>query len=72
VVGRCVRLTTVPPSCAVIMKAGNLHFLEPSGSLQAYNGTALPFTERATDLFKLRIVVMTNSSKLFTDRQFVL
>ena len=24
------------------MKSGNLNFLEPSGSLQAYNGTALP------------------------------
>jgi len=40
--GRCVRLTTLPPSCAVIMKSGNLNFLEPSGPLQACNGTALP------------------------------
>jgi hypothetical protein len=39
---RCVRLTTVPPSCAVVMKSGNLNFLEPSGPLQACNGTALP------------------------------
>ena len=39
---RCVRLTTWPPSCAVVMKSGNLHFLEPSGPLQACNGTALP------------------------------
>ena len=31
--GRCVRLTTLPPSCAVIMKSGNLNFLEPSGHL---------------------------------------
>ena len=36
--GRCVRLTTLPPSC-VVMKAGNLNFLEPSGTLQACNGT---------------------------------
>jgi len=42
--GRCVRLTTLPPSCAVVMKSGNLSFLEPSGPLQACNGTALPFT----------------------------
>jgi len=41
--GRCVRLTTLPPSCAVVMKSGNLNFLEPSGPLQACNGTALPF-----------------------------
>jgi len=38
--GRCVRLTTLPPSCGVVMKSGNLNFLEPSGLLQACNGTA--------------------------------
>jgi len=44
--GRCVRLTTLPPFCDV-MKSGNLNFLEPSRSLQACNGAALPlpFTE---------------------------
>ena len=41
--GRCVRLKTLPPSCAFVMKSGNLNFLEPSGPLQACNGTALPF-----------------------------
>ena len=41
--GRCVRLTNLsPPSCAVVMKSGNLNFLEPSVPLQACNGTALP------------------------------
>ena len=40
--GRCVRLTTLPPLCAVVMKSGNLNFLEPSGPLQACNGTDLP------------------------------
>jgi hypothetical protein len=40
--GRCVRLTTLPPSCAVVTKSGNLNFLETSGPLQASNGTALP------------------------------
>ena len=39
--GRCTRLTTLPPSCAVVMKSGNLNFLEPSGPLQACNGNAL-------------------------------
>ena len=29
------------------MKSGNLNFLEPSGPLQACNGTALPFTLEA-------------------------
>jgi hypothetical protein len=40
---RCVRLTTLPPS-TVVIKCGNLNFLETSGPLQACNGTALPFT----------------------------
>jgi len=37
---RCIRPTTLPPSCAVVMKSGNLNFLEPSGPFQACNGTA--------------------------------
>ena len=37
-----MRLTTLLPSRAVVMKSGNLHFLEASGPLQACNGTALP------------------------------
>jgi len=40
--GRCIRLTTLSPSCAIVMKSGNLNFLEPSGPLQDCNGTALP------------------------------
>ena len=34
-------LTTI---CAVVMKPGNLNFLEPSGPLQACSGIILPFT----------------------------
>ena len=40
--GRCIRLATLPPSCAVVMKSANLKFLEPSGPLQASEETALP------------------------------
>jgi len=36
----------LPPSCAVVTKSGNLNFLEPSGSVQACNGTALPLLLR--------------------------
>jgi hypothetical protein len=39
--GRCVRLTTLPTFCAVVMKSGNINFLEHSGPLQACNGAAL-------------------------------
>ena len=35
-------LITLPPTCAVVMKSGNLNFLEPSGPLRACNGTDLP------------------------------
>ena len=38
-----MRLTTLPPFCAVVMKSGNLNFLEPSGPPQACNGTAYLF-----------------------------
>ena len=41
--GRCIGLTTLPPSHAVVMKSMNLKFLEPSGPLQTFNGTDLPF-----------------------------
>jgi len=33
----------LPPSCAAVTKSGNLNFLEPSGPLQACNGTDLLF-----------------------------
>ena len=32
----------LPPSCAVVTKSRNLNFLEPSGPVQACNGTDLP------------------------------
>ena len=36
--GWCVRLTTLPPSCVVVTKSGNLNFLEPSGHLGVVMG----------------------------------
>jgi hypothetical protein len=36
--GRCVGLTTLPPSCAVIMKCGNLNFLDPLGYSRPVTG----------------------------------
>jgi hypothetical protein len=41
--GKSVRMTNLPPSCAFVMKSGNLNFLVHSGLLQACNGTALPY-----------------------------
>jgi hypothetical protein len=53
--GRCVRLTTLPQSCTVVTKSGNLNFLEPSGPLQACNGTALPAFTQNIILFYPRL-----------------
>ena len=52
---RCVRLTTLPPSWAFVMKSGNLNFLEPSGPLQACNGTALPLPFTKLSAYQGRI-----------------
>jgi hypothetical protein len=35
---------TLPPSCAIVMKSGNLNFLEPFGPLQACSRTALQYS----------------------------
>jgi len=34
------KVDTLPPSFAVVTKSGNLNFLQPSGPVQACNGTA--------------------------------
>ena len=67
--GRCIRLTTLPPSCAVVMKSGNLNFLEPSGPLQACNGTGLPFfySIRHTPQSTLRIF---NNEEIFSSQPY--
>ena len=40
----------LPPSCAVVTKSGKLNFLEPSGPVEACNGTALPSTDNPLPL----------------------
>ena len=37
-----LKTDNLPPPCAIVTKSGNLNFLEPSGPVQACNGTALP------------------------------
>ena len=41
--GQGVRLTTLPPFCAVVMKSGSLNFLERSEPFQVCNGTAFNY-----------------------------
>jgi len=40
----------LPPSCVVVTKSGSLNFLEPSGSVQACKGTALPLPRPITNI----------------------
>jgi len=51
----------LPPSCAVVTKSGNRNFLEPSGSVQACSGTALPsyFRSGFNSLTECRILEIT-------------
>ena len=65
--GRCVGLTTLPPSCAVVMKYGNLNFLDPCGSLQACNGTAFPFTTRETEYVNCRTTLIVSFIREWPD-----
>ena len=76
--GRRVRLTTLPPSCAVVTKSGRLNFLEPSGPLQACNGTAvsLPYTiyiyfRRTQQIFNIVINKCYMFRSLIDDKYFV-
>jgi hypothetical protein len=41
---RCIWLTTLPPSCADCLEIWEPPTAKPSGSVQACNGIALPFT----------------------------
>jgi len=62
-----VRLTTLPPSCAVVMQSGNLKFLEPSGPIQACNGIPLPLPQERHTIFPP--VLEKTSGSVFVDTQ---
>jgi len=66
--GRRVRLTTLPPSCAVIMKSVKLNLLETSGPLQACNGTALHLLEKELTFFLLRKIKVKEKFEKFIER----
>ena len=50
-------LTTLPPSCAVVMRSGDLTFLEPSGPLQACNRTAVPLVMKIYVVVQIQLPV---------------
>jgi len=49
----------LPPSSAVVMKSGNLNYLEPSGPLQSCNGTALPLPVGDTEIGRQVLTVFS-------------
>ena len=57
--GRCVGLTTLQSSCADCLKSGSLNLLEPSGPVQACNGTALHDVTRPFPLLLTTVVEST-------------
>ena len=51
--GRCVVLTTCHLHVPIVLKSGSLNLLEPSGPVQACNGTALPYSYSNRDLISV-------------------
>jgi len=51
----------LPPSCAVVTKSGSLNFLEPSGPVQACNGTDLPLP--FTYEIRSHVAVLANAGR---------
>jgi len=64
------RADNLPPSCAVVTKSGKLNFLEPSGPVQACNGTALPLLQfgKSTRSTEFRFYVNLNTRCLKMNR----
>jgi hypothetical protein len=65
--GRCVWLTTLPPSCAECLKIWTLNLLEPSGPLKACNGIVLslplPNTAYHCDNFILQLRLQLSATE---------
>jgi len=59
--GRCVELTTLPPSCAVVLKSVSLNLLETSGPVQACNGNAYLLSKRLDIASQLHDVTPQNT-----------
>ena len=53
----------LPPSCAVFTKSGSRNFLEPSGPVQACNGSALLLpTYRNNRVFVYYVILIVNTA----------
>ena len=60
----------LPPSCAVVTKSGNLNFLEPSGPVEACNGTAFTGQRGYCHLIFNHVVLEDNVNELSLLRVF--
>jgi hypothetical protein len=58
---RCVGLTNLPPSVPIVLKSGSLNLLEPSGSVKACNGIALPYLKEHSQV----CITKTNQLVMF-------
>jgi len=69
----CVGLTTLPLPCAVVMKSGNLNFLEPSGPLQACFAFLLLFNHvsHISRLHSVTGTVCDTRTVICRDKRFV-
>ena len=56
--GRSVGLTTLPLRVSILLKSGSLNLLEPSASIQACNGIALPLPllSQCNDVDELKVL----------------
>jgi hypothetical protein len=70
--GRCVRLTTLPPSRTAVMKSGDLNFLELSEPFQACNGTALPLPGGENFIVLGHITNLVSSQLVCSSRYFII
>jgi hypothetical protein len=62
--GRSVRVTTLPPSCAVVMKSGDLNFLEPSGPPRHVTGLLKSVNNRHPPIYMLNYKNVVHLSPL--------
>jgi len=64
--GRCVGLTTLPPSCADCVEIWELRPLEPSGPVQACNGIVLPLLYLQCTCTEIKEVTVTRQPPLIS------
>ena len=54
--GRCVRLTTLPPSCAVVAKSGDFNFWNPLGPSRPVTGLLYLYLSTLVEAVNLAVL----------------